>query len=266
MRLGRDRLGPGVSARMGQESVAEHFGALAELREAGLVRHLGLSDVEPHHLAEAQAIAPVSAVENRFGLDSHNPATDELLRVCGEQGIAFSADVLHAVAGKQGPQAAADSHDEEVLAVARAHDATPTQVRIAWTLHQGPHVLAIPGTSNPDHLAENVTARLRLTDDELRASTPCTTRRADATGRPRRRAISATMPTVASSPRWLGAENFRRLPRSSRSHTCAHRPVRRVSDRSTAGRPRLRPAARRARQFHSWCAGSEAFRTFGRGR
>lgn len=165
--LGRDHLDLVYLRRMRQESVAEHFGALAELREAGLVRHLGLSDVEPHHLAEAQAIAPVSAVENRFGLDSHNPATHELLRVCGEQGIAFVP--FFAVAGKQGPQAAGDSHDEEVLAVARAHDATPTQVRIAWTLHQGPHVLAIPGTSNPDHLAENVAAgALRLTDEELR--------------------------------------------------------------------------------------------------
>jgi len=56
-----------------------------------------------------------------------------------------------------------------VLAVARAHDATPAQVRLAWTLAQGPHVLAIPGTGNPDHLAENVAAgALRLTDEELR--------------------------------------------------------------------------------------------------
>ena len=55
-----------------------------------------------------------------------------------------------------------------MLAVARAHGASPAQVRLAWTLHQGPHVLAIPGTGNPDHLAENVAAgALRLTDDEL---------------------------------------------------------------------------------------------------
>jgi pyridoxine 4-dehydrogenase len=165
--LGRDHLDLVYLRRMRQESVAEHFGALAELREAGLIRHLGLSDVEPRHLAEAQAIAPVVSVENRYGLDARNPATEELLRLCGEQAIAFVP--FYAVAGARGPQAADGSHDAEVLAVARAHDASPTQVRIAWTLHQGPHVLAIPGTGNPGHLAENVAAgALRLTDEELR--------------------------------------------------------------------------------------------------
>lgn len=98
--LGRDHLDLVYLRRMRQDSVAEHFGALAELREAGLIRHLGLSDVEPQHLAEAQAIAPVVAVENRYGLDSHNPATDELLRLCGEQGIAFVP--FYAVAGQRG--------------------------------------------------------------------------------------------------------------------------------------------------------------------
>jgi len=52
--------------------------------------------------------------------------------------------------------------------VARAHDATVAQIRLAWTLHQGPHVLAIPGTGNPDHVAENVAAAaIRLTEAEL---------------------------------------------------------------------------------------------------
>jgi pyridoxine 4-dehydrogenase len=55
-----------------------------------------------------------------------------------------------------------------VLAVARAHDVTPAQVRLAWTLQRGPHVLAIPGTGNPDHLADNVaTATLRLTSADM---------------------------------------------------------------------------------------------------
>ena len=52
--------------------------------------------------------------------------------------------------------------------MARAHDATVAQIRLAWTLHQGPHVLAIPGTGNPDHVAENVAAAaIRLTEAEL---------------------------------------------------------------------------------------------------
>jgi pyridoxine 4-dehydrogenase len=164
--LGRDHLDVVNFRRIEQDSIAEHFGALAELREAGLIRHLGISGVEPRHLAEAQAIAPVVCVQNRYGLDLRDPATDEVLRVCGEQGIAFVP--FFAVAGEGGARGARTDYDEEVLAVARAHDASPIQVRIAWTMHQGPHVLAISGTGNPDHLAENVASgALRLTADEL---------------------------------------------------------------------------------------------------
>ncbi|MCT9109019.1 aldo/keto reductase [Streptomyces mirabilis] len=164
--LGRDHLDLVYLRRMGQDSIAEHFGALAELREAGLIRHLGVSGIEPRHLAEAQAIAPVVSVQNRYGLDSPDAGTDELLRTCGEQGVAFVP--FFAIAGKGGAQGPSGRDgDEEVLAVARAHGATPAQVRLAWTLRQGPHVLAIPGTGSPDHLVENVAAgALRLTDDE----------------------------------------------------------------------------------------------------
>ncbi|MFF9624701.1 aldo/keto reductase [Streptomyces griseosporeus] len=164
--LGRDHLDLVYLRRMGQDSVAEHFGALAELRDAGLVRHLGLSDIESRHLAEAQAVAPVVAVQNRFGLDARSAATRELLRLTGEQGIAFVP--FYAVAGEGGAHGATTAHDEAVLAVARAHGASPAQIRLAWTLHQGPHVLAIPGTGNPAHLTENVAAgALRLTPGEL---------------------------------------------------------------------------------------------------
>lgn len=165
--LGRDHLDVVNLRRMPKyDSIAEHFGALAELREAGLIRHLGISNVTPRHLAEAQAIAPVVCVQNRYALDRPDPATDELLRTCGEQGIAFVP--FYAVAGEGAERGAATAHDEEVRAVARAHGASPAQIRIAWTLHQGAHVLAIPGTGNPDHLAENVAAgAIRLTDGEL---------------------------------------------------------------------------------------------------
>ncbi|KUO15085.1 aldo/keto reductase [Streptomyces dysideae] len=154
--LGRDHLDLVYLRRMRQDSIAEHFGVLAELREAGLIRHLGISDVTPRHLAEAQAIAPVISVQNRYALDRHDADTDELLRLCGEQGIAFVP--FYAVAGEAGAEGATTAHDEEVLALAREHDASPAQIRIAWTLGQGPHVLAIPGTGNPDHLVENVAA------------------------------------------------------------------------------------------------------------
>ncbi|MCX5555065.1 aldo/keto reductase [Streptomyces sp. NBC_00038] len=164
--LGRDHLDVVHLRRMRQDSIAEHFGALAELREAGLIRHLAISDVGSGHLAEAQAIAPVVSVQNKYGLDFPDPEADAVLRTCGEQGIAFVP--FFAIAGKGGAQGASGTDDEEVLAVAGAHGATPAQIRLAWTLRQGPHVLAIPGTGNPDHLAENVAAgALRLTDEEL---------------------------------------------------------------------------------------------------
>ncbi|MFE2469187.1 aldo/keto reductase, partial [Streptomyces mirabilis] len=164
--LGRDHLDLVYLRRTGQDSLAEHFGALAELREAGLIRHLGLSSIGLRHLQEAQAIAPVVSVQNQYGLDSPNAETDELLRTCGEQGVAFVP--FFAIAGKGGAQGPSGSDGDEVLAVARAHGATPAQVRLAWTLRQGPHVLAIPGTGSPDHLVENVAAgALRLTDDEM---------------------------------------------------------------------------------------------------
>ncbi|MEU5027841.1 oxidoreductase [Streptomyces milbemycinicus] len=145
-------------------SISEHFGALADLRDAGLIRHLGLSNVTPEQLAEAQAIAPVVCVQNAYGVGA--PAEErDFLRACGEQGIAYVPFYAIAGAGRESGASATDS--EAVLAAARAHQVTPAQVRLAWTLRQGPHVLAIPGTGNPDHLVENVAAAaLRLSDDE----------------------------------------------------------------------------------------------------
>ena len=69
------KVGPGSSK---PASIAEHFGALAELRDAGMVRHFGLSGVQPHHLAQAQEIAPVVCVQNSYGVDNGR-ANDEFL-------------------------------------------------------------------------------------------------------------------------------------------------------------------------------------------
>ena len=163
--LGRDHLDVVNLRILGTDSIAERFGALSDLRDAGLIRHLGISNVTPEHLAEAQAIAPVVCVQNAYGIGSE-PKHHAFLRHCGEQGVAFVPFYAIAGAGREVGASAAES--EEVLTVARNHGATPAQVRLAWTLQQGPHVLAIPGTGNPDHLAENVAAgALRLSADEL---------------------------------------------------------------------------------------------------
>ncbi|MFC9819472.1 oxidoreductase [Streptomyces erythrochromogenes] len=165
--LGRDHLDVVNLRIVGTGSIAERFGVLAELRQAGLVRHLGLSNVRPHHLDEALAIAPVVCVQNMYGIGVQ-PEQDEFLRSCGERGVAFVP--FYSIAGT-GRQAGAGGDDSaEVLEVARAHGASAAQVRLAWTLHRGPHVLAIPGTGDPEHLAANVAAgALRLTAAELAA-------------------------------------------------------------------------------------------------
>lgn len=163
--LGRDHLDVVNLRIVGTDSIADRFGALAELRDAGLVRHLGLSNIRPHHLAEAQAIAPVVCVQNMYGIGA-SPEQEELLYLCGEQRIAFVP--FYSIAG-DGRTVGAPAHDSgDVHAVARARGVSTAQVRLAWTLHRGPHVLAIPGTGDLDHLAENVAAgSLRLSEDEL---------------------------------------------------------------------------------------------------
>jgi pyridoxine 4-dehydrogenase len=163
--LGRDHLDLVNLRNTGHESIAEHFGALAELRTAGLVRHLGVSAVRPSHLAEAQAIAPVVCVQNSYGL-GYRRQQDEFLRSCGEQGVAFVP--FFAIAGAGREAGTSGSEHDEVVAIAGAHGATPAQVRLAWTLQRGPHVLVIPGTGDPDHLVENVAAgALRLSATDL---------------------------------------------------------------------------------------------------
>ncbi|MEV0123221.1 oxidoreductase [Streptomyces sp. NPDC050703] len=162
--LGRDHLDLVNLRLMGQDSISEHFGALAELRDAGLIRHLGLSGARPEHLAQAQQIAPVVCVQNRYGIDASGGK--DMLRACAERGIAFVP--FFSIAGQGREAGAVRAEHDEVQAVARAHGVSPAQVRLAWILQQGAHVLAIPGTGNPAHLVDNVAAgALRLAADEL---------------------------------------------------------------------------------------------------
>jgi pyridoxine 4-dehydrogenase len=150
--------------------ISEHFGALAELQKAGLIRHLGISAVVPDHLAEAQAIAPVVCIQNPYGIGAR-PESHAFLRECGERGVAFVP--FFAIAGRdreRGFDAAAAATAATVDEIAMAHGATPAQIRLAWTLAQGRHVLGIPGTGDPVHLEQNVAAAaIRLSEDERAA-------------------------------------------------------------------------------------------------
>ncbi|WP_328321009.1 aldo/keto reductase [Kribbella sp. NBC_00382] len=162
--LGLETLDLVYLRQAGLDSVAEHFGVLAELRAAGLIKHLGLSNIRVEHLAQAQEIAPVVAVQNRYGV-GFGRVNDAMLEMCGAQGIAFVPFFAVTATGREQGGVA---HSDPVAAIAADHNATPAQIRIAWTLAKGPHVLAIPGTGNPTHLMENVAAgSIHLTPSEL---------------------------------------------------------------------------------------------------
>jgi pyridoxine 4-dehydrogenase len=133
----------------GDEPVGERFAALAVLRDEGLIRHLGVSNVTPGQLAEARSIAPVAAVQNRFGvLDQADAA---LVDECAAAGIAFMP--FFALGGSHAPVAG-----EGLERVARRHGATVFQVAIAWGLARSPAIVQIPGTSSLAHLEENMAA------------------------------------------------------------------------------------------------------------
>ncbi|MFD5830565.1 aldo/keto reductase [Lentzea sp. NPDC060358] len=162
--LGRDHLDVVTLRISGLDDVTNHFEELARLRQAGLVRHLGLSNVKPHHLDQALRVAPVVCVQNSYGL-GHHPEQDDFLGVCGERGVAFVP--FFALAGAN-QEAGTPAEDDEVTAIARGRGVSAAQVRLAWTLARGPHVLVVPGTGDPEHLRRNVEAgELVLTPEEL---------------------------------------------------------------------------------------------------
>lgn len=148
-------------------SIAEHLGALVDLRDAGLIRNIGISNVSVDQLTEALAMTTIVCIQNQYGLTNRRE-DDELLQLCGRHGVAF-VPFFAVAAGSPGAQRSDEVPGRaEIATVAAAHNATAAQIRIAWTLHQGPHVLAIPGTGNPAHLEENVAAAgIDLTAEDL---------------------------------------------------------------------------------------------------
>ncbi|GAA3656551.1 aldo/keto reductase family oxidoreductase [Nonomuraea antimicrobica] len=162
-RLGLDALDV-VNLRVGgfdspePGSIAEQFGALAELRERGLIRHLGLSTVDAEQLAEAQAIAPVVCVQNYYNVAHRQD--DGLIDSTARQGIAY---VPYFPLGGMSPL-----QSDALRRVAARLGSTPLSVALAWLLRRSPNVLLIPGTSSVQHLRENlVGAALDLPADAL---------------------------------------------------------------------------------------------------
>lgn len=165
--LGVDRL-PVVNYRSnGRDDVPAAVAALADLRDEGLLGHIGLSNVGVDVLDQARQVSPIVCVQNRHAPGYERSDADDMLTTCGKLGIAFVP--FFAVAGRSRENAAEEEYDA-VRAIADSHDVTPAQVRIAWNLALGPHVLAIPGTGDAEHLEQNIAAAsIRLTNDDLSA-------------------------------------------------------------------------------------------------
>jgi len=139
-------------------SIAGPFTALAELRQEGLIRHLGLSNVTAGQVAEAQSIAPVACVQNHYNLA--NRGDDDLIGSLAAQGIAYVP--FFPLGGFRPLQSGTLDAVAERLGAARM------TVALAWLLHRSPNILLIPGTSSVAHLRENVAAAdLALPADAL---------------------------------------------------------------------------------------------------
>jgi aryl-alcohol dehydrogenase-like predicted oxidoreductase len=129
-------------------SIEPQFDALAQLRQQGLIRHLGLSGVTATQLTEAQAIAPVVTVQNLYNLA--NRQDDALVDRCAAEGIAFASYF---------PLGGFSPIQSDILVdVAARLDASPQQVALAWLLRRSATTVLIPGTSSVAHLRENVAA------------------------------------------------------------------------------------------------------------
>jgi pyridoxine 4-dehydrogenase len=128
--------------------LAEEFGVLAELRQQGLIKHLGLSNVTDAQLTEAQGIAPVVTVQNLYNVA--NRQDDALVERCAAENIAFASFFP---LGGFTPLQSGTLDD-----VAARLEASPQQVALAWLLQRSATSVVIPGTSSVGHLRENTAA------------------------------------------------------------------------------------------------------------
>ncbi|MHB8660036.1 MAG: aldo/keto reductase family oxidoreductase [Solirubrobacteraceae bacterium] len=139
-------------------SIAEPFTALAEMQQEGLIKHLGVSTVDPEQIAEARSIASIVCVQNFYNI-AHR-TDDALIDSLAEEGIAY---VPYFPLGGFTPL-----QSDALVSVATRLETTPMAVALAWLLQRSPNILLIPGTSSVAHLRDNVAgAALRLPQDAL---------------------------------------------------------------------------------------------------
>jgi pyridoxine 4-dehydrogenase len=140
--------------------LAESIGALAQLKDEGKIRHIGVSNVSEDQLREAQQITPVVSVQNRY--NAADRKSESMVDTCEIEQIAFLpwAPIQQA----EGNPAVAQA--------AKRHDASQRQIVLAWLLARSPQILPIPGSGSAEHVATNVAAAsIELDDDEVAAIT-----------------------------------------------------------------------------------------------
>jgi pyridoxine 4-dehydrogenase len=139
----------------------DQFATLAELREQGKIRHVGLSEVRIDQIEKAREFVPVVSVQNRYNLTDRG--SEDVLDYSQREGLGFLPWFPLAV-GRLTTAGGA------LMDSAKRHDATPAQVALAWLLKRSSVMLPIPGTSSVSHLEQNVAAaELELDDDEFDA-------------------------------------------------------------------------------------------------
>ena len=140
--------------------VAESIGALAELKNEGKIRHIGVSNFSEEQLREAQQVTPVVSVQNRYNATDRTSET--MVDLCEEEALAFLP---------WAPISEADD-SKPLLEAARRLGVSPRQVALAWMLTRSTQILPIPGSGSAEHVEQNVAAAsLDLSTDEVNAIT-----------------------------------------------------------------------------------------------
>ncbi len=137
----------------------EQFGVLKEAKDAGKVRHVGLSEVSVEEIEAAREVVEIATVQNMYNLTSRK--AEDVVDYCEEHGIGFIPWFPLASGKLAEPGGPVDE-------AAKAHDAKPAQIALAWLLQRSEVILPIPGTSSVEHLEDNVAAaEIELTAEEV---------------------------------------------------------------------------------------------------
>ena len=136
----------------------ETLGALKDLQAQGKIRHVGLSEVTPQEIEQASKVLPIVSVQNEYNIGMRK--SEKSLEYCEKHNLAFIPWFPMAAGDLAKPGGPLDQ-------AAKRHDATVSQLALAWLLHRSPVILPIPGTSSIDHLDINTAAaELQLTEEE----------------------------------------------------------------------------------------------------